>query len=341
MDELLRELLLVPGVSGCEERVRAVVGRHLPPGVTGGVDAMGNLVATLGGGDEAILFAAHMDEIGFVVSDVREDGFLRLKPVGGIDPRTVLGHVLRVVTREGELLGVVGVNPPHLMRDRAKEMGAVPEVTEMYVDIGAKSREEALALGVALLDFAVLEKAPCVVHGRRLVCRGLDDRIGCWILLKAMHRLREETFARKVHFAFTVQEEVGLRGAQVLARRMDLTHVFAVDSASAADYPMATRDLSPALLGGGACLRVFDNASIIPPAFTREIEGIARDAGIPCQVIFGGGGTDVGAFQYGGARSMPLGIPMRYTHAAVEMVDEGDVEATLDLVCALALRYGS
>jgi putative aminopeptidase FrvX len=339
MDELLRSLIEVPGIPGYEERVSALIANRLPGGVETGMDTVGNLVATLGSGEPEILFVAHMDEIGFVVSEVREDGFLKLKPVGGIDPRTVFGRALRIVTGEGEITGVAGVVPPHLMRDRAKEMGEIPAVTDLIVDIGAKSLAEAEGLGVRLLDFAVLHKSLHVLNGKLWCARGLDDRAGCYVLLRALERLKDETLKGRVHFAFSVQEEVGLRGARVLARQRPVAKAFAVDSASAADFPQGAADSSPAALGAGPCLRVFDQVAIIPRAFTGEIRELAAGAGIPLQVIFSGGGTDVGAFQPEGPQVMPLAFPLRYTHSAVEMVHEDDIGNLIDLVCLLAKRY--
>ena len=143
MDELLKELIVAPGAPGYEAGVRALVEARLPEGIATTTDAMGNLVATLGEGGPGVLFVAHMDEIGFVVSDVRDDGFLRLKPLGGVDPRTIFGRLVRIVTQEGELLGAVAVKPPHLMKEAVAEMKEVPPVTELYVDIGAASRAEA------------------------------------------------------------------------------------------------------------------------------------------------------------------------------------------------------
>ena len=330
MDALLRELIETPGISGYEDRVRALIAGHLTDPKT---DAMGNLVATIGGDGPALLFVAHMDEIGFVVSEVRKDGFLKLKPLGGIDPRTVFGRSLRIITRGGEITGVAGVVPPHLMRDRAKEMAEIPPVIDLVVDIGAGSREEALGLGVEILDFAVMHKQIHTLNEKYVCARGLDDRVGCYILLKAMERLGD--VAARVHFAFSTQEEVGLRGAGLLARTYPVEKAFAVDSVSAADFPGVRDDLGPAKLGAGPCLRVLDNAAIVSREFTKEIQAIAADAGIGLQVVFSGGGTDARAFQSEGPQIMPLTIPMRYTHSAVEMVHLDDVEQTIKLVCAI------
>lgn len=340
MDPLLQELLTVPGAPGYEALVRAVVEARLPASVVRTKDAMGNLVATLGEGEPATMFVAHMDEIGFVVSEVRPDGFLRLKPLGGVDPRTIIGRLLRVVTAKGQLLGAVTVRPPHLMRDPAAEMKEVPPVTELFVDIGAASRAEAEAMGVRILDFAVYEKEPRVINGRLCCSRALDDRAGCWVLLRSLAELVKKPPRGCVHFAFSVQEEVGLRGAALLARRHALDWAFAVDSVSAGDFPGLTPDQGPARLGEGSCLRVLDNATIIPPELWKEVAEVARGAGIRLQVVFSGGGTDAKPFQSEGPRVVSLAFPLRYTHSAVEMAHVGDLEETVKLVIALARHYG-
>jgi putative aminopeptidase FrvX len=339
MDPLLQELITVPGAPGYEAQVRALVEGRLPEGVVRTVDAMGNLVATLGEGEPGTMFVAHMDEIGFVVSEVREDGFLRLKPLGGVDPRTILGRLLRIVTEKGQLLGAVAVRPPHLMRDPAAEMKDVPPVTELHVDVGARSRAEAEAMGIRLLDFAVYEKEPKILNGRLVCARALDDRGGCFVLLKALAELAKRPPRGTVHFAFSVQEEVGLRGAALLARRFSLDWAFAVDSVSAGDFPGLTPDQGPARLGQGACLRVLDTATIIPPEIWKEVAEVARATGIRLQVVFSGGGTDAKPFQAEGPRVVSLAFPLRYTHSAVELAHMDDLLETVRLVVALARHY--
>jgi putative aminopeptidase FrvX len=340
LDGRLAHLLKTPGIPGAEDLVRETIRKWLPEDAV--TDAMGNLVATVGRHEPAIIFVAHMDEIGFVVSEVREDGFLKLKPLGGIDPRTVFGRAFRILTETAEITGVATVTPPHLMVDRAKEMGEVPAVIDLLIDVGASSRAEAEALGVRPLQIAVLRKGIHLLNGKYVCARGLDDRVGCYILLRAFEELskREEFLRRKVHFAFSVQEEVGLRGAQLLARKYPVEQAFAVDSVSAADFPGVRDDLGSARLGEGPCLRVLDNASIVPRGFIKRVEAIAEAASIPLQVVFTGGGTDARAFQGEGPHIMPLAIPMRYTHSAVEMVHLGDVEQTIKLVVAIAESAG-
>jgi putative aminopeptidase FrvX len=336
MDDSLRELIAVPGVSGREEAVRAWIESRLPDGAERSVDTMGNLTVSFGEGDADVLFIAHMDEIGFLVSEIRDDGFLRLRPLGGIDPRAMFGQALRIETANGILPGVITVVPPHLMRDRAKEMGDVPAISDWLVDVGASSGDEARALGFAVLDQAVPEKGVRVLNEKFWSARGLDDRVGCWILLQALSRFRPEG---RVHFVFSTQEEVGLRGAQLVARRLAPDYAFAVDSASAADFPGVGADLSPACLGAGAALRVVDSAAIMQRDFTQELEVLAAAESIPLQTIFCGGGTDVRSFQAEGSRCMALGIPLRYAHSMIETVHADDVEATIRLIGAIIGRY--
>lgn len=338
MEPLLEELLRVPGIPGYEDRVRALVRKRLPKGVAVTEDTMGNLVASLGEAPR-VMFVAHMDEIGFVVSEIREDGFLKLKPLGGIDPRTVFGQLLRVITSDGEVSGAITVKPPHLMKERATETKEVPPVTEFFIDIGAASRDEAKEMGVDLLDFAVLDKHVATLNGKFACARALDDRVGCYVQLKALERLAGDD-PPAAYFAFSVQEEIGLRGASRLARHHELDFAFAIDSTSTADFPGVSADLSPGRLGEGPCLRVLDNATVIPPAFRKELAALAAEAGIPLQIVFSGGGTDARPFQPEGPQVMSIGIPLRYTHSAVEMAHLDDIEKTIDFVCAVANRYG-
>ncbi|TET35901.1 MAG: M42 family peptidase [Planctomycetota bacterium] len=339
MYELLEKLIHVPGIPGYEHKVRELIAQSLPEGVETATDNMGNLIATIGNGDNAILFAAHMDELGFVITEVRDDGFLKIKPLGGTDPRTVFGRVLRIITETGEIKGAIGVKPPHLMTERDKDMNEIVKITDMVVDIGATDKAEAEKLGVGILDFAVIEKPFHILNEKFLCARALDDRLGCFIQIEAIKRLQKEKLSGKAHFAFTVQEEVGLRGATLIGRTHKLDMAFAIDSASSGDIPQARIDLGPAKLGKGAALRVLDNRVIIPPAFTKEIYAVAQEADIPCQIVFTGGGTDVAPIQTEGPRVIPLAFPLRYTHSAVEMVHADDVESITRLVCTIVKKY--
>ena len=338
MIELLRELIGVHGVTGYESGIREAIEAKLPEGVEKTVDNMGNLIATIGSGPGGIIFAAHMDELGLVVADIRDDGFLRLKSLGGIDPRVMAGRVLRIKTAKGEVKGVVGVKPPHLMVDRA-EMKEVTPFEKMYLDIGADSAGEARALGVDVLDPVTFEKTFEVLNGKYISARGLDDRAGCAIQIEAMKNLAALKLRKKVHFAFTVQEERGLRGAQLVGHKFEAEYCFAIDTASSGREPSSDRSMGPAVVGGGPALRVIDNRHISDPAFTAEVRAIAEKNEIPVQVVFTGGGTDAAAIEVQGPRSLPIAFPARYTHSPVELASLSDFENTVKLIAALVRHY--
>ncbi|MHC4608124.1 MAG: M42 family metallopeptidase [Planctomycetota bacterium] len=339
MLELLRELIGVHGITGYETDVRKCIEKKLPKGVKKTVDNLGNLVATVGSGPGGIIFAAHMDELGMVVADVRDDGFVRIKSLGGIDPRVMPGRVLRIKTKKGEVRGVVGVKPPHLMTPDRKEMKEVVPFEKMFLDIGAGSAKEAAKMGVEILDPVTFDKTFEVLNRKLVSARGLDDRAGCAILLEALKALGKRKPKKPVHFAFTVQEERGLRGAQLVGAKFEADYAFAIDTASSGLVPDGDRAMGQAVLGGGPAVRAIDNRQICDPAFVREIAGIAKRNRIPVQVVLTGGATDAAAFELQGPKSLPISFPGRYTHSPVETVHIDDLKNIVKLVVAIVRKY--
>ena len=339
MLELLKKLLEIPAISGYEDPVREFIKKEIPSALPTTTDNMGNLVATMGVGKKSMMFSAHMDELGFVVTEIMDSGFLRIRPVGGTDPRTLFGRALWIVTEKGKIPGVISVIPVHLMQDRAKETAFTPPITDFFVDVGASSKKEAEKLGINLLDFGTLQKHFNVLNKKFISCRGLDNRMGCVVLLEAMKRLARTKLKWNVHFAFSVQEEIGVRGAELLSRKYELDVAFAIDSASASDFPSARSDLSTAKLGRGPGLRVIDRVAMMPRKFTKELQALAKKVRIPCQIVATGGSTDARTFQVQGARTMPIAVPLRYTHTAVEMIHMGDLEDTVKFVVEIVKHY--
>jgi putative aminopeptidase FrvX len=341
MLELLRELVMVHGVTGYEAPIREAIEAKLPDGVEKTVDNLGNLIATIGSGPGGIIFAAHMDELGMVVADIRDDGFLKVKSLGGIDPRVMAGRVLRILTSKGEVKGVIGVKPPHLMYGDRSEMKEVVPFEKMYLDIGADSAEEARGMGVDILDPVTFDKTFEVLNGKYISARGLDDRAGCAIQILALRELDGQKLAKKVHFAFTVQEERGLRGAQLVGHSFEAQYAFAIDTASSGCEPSTDRSMGPAIVGGGPTLRAIDNRHISDPAFVREIKALAESKGIPVQVAFTGGGTDAAAIEVQGPKALPIAFPARYTHSPVELASLEDFENAVKLVVAIVEEYAA
>ncbi len=333
--ELLVELIKTPGVSGYEEPVRKLVGELVAD--TGGrlwKDAVGNLYLDFGGDGPTIVYAAHMDEIGLVVTDVTDDGLLRFRKIGGIEDRILPSMRVTVHTTAGDVPGVIGVAPPHLSLEQ-QQAQQVPPWHQLYIDIGASSRKEAEELGVRVMDPVTLDKNPTLmVRGRALASRAIDDRLGCAALVALAWRIADgEVKPRaRVVLAWTVQEEVGLRGALVAAQRVDADLAVAVDT-MACCRPEVT---GPARWGGGPIIRAMDNAYIADPGLVARLKSLAESRGLRVQVAPAGGGTDAAAFQRHGIRSIALTAPVKYTHSTVEMLNLEDARGLLDLLAAVA-----
>ncbi len=294
-------------MSGHEERVAGLIRES----VGGLLDDMGNVRA----GNGKVLFVAHMDEVGLLVTHVDSEGKVRFRKVGGV-PDQALPSQHVVVHGEADIPGVIGVEPPHFSKT---------DKQDLYIDVGASSPEEAAELGVTPFSPVTFLKAFREV-GKYLSSRAMDDRVGCWILMEAYKR------APDAAYAWTVQEEVGLVGAKALARSADVRAAIIVDTLACCN-PSITGNVRP---GGGPVLRVFDNYGPYPRKLASRIAEIARMHDIPIQVGGGGGGTDAAAFQQAGVPAIAIGIPNKYAHSSVEMVHVDDLRNTLRLVITLA-----
>ncbi|WP_297535097.1 M42 family metallopeptidase [Thermococcus sp.] len=327
--EELREITRIPGISGYEEKVREKIAEWLEPYADYTVDTIGNLIVELGEGELKGIFMAHMDEIGLLITGIRSNGKLTFRKVGGIDDRLLYGRHLDVVTENGKLDGIIGALPVHLNLER--KFDTVPW-NKLVIDIGAESREEAEKLGVKVLDYAVFKKHFAVLNDRYVSTRSLDDRFGVVALVEAIKDLVDHDLDGRWIFAFTVQEEVGLKGAKFLAESYSPKYAFAVDSfACCADITGDVR------LGGGAVIRAVDNSAIYTRRLARRVVEIASRNGIPLQIGVTGGGTDASAFQHK-SEVLALSVPIKYLHSEVETLHLGDLEALIKLIEAIALE---
>lgn len=320
MKELITKLSGIWGPAGNEEKIRAAIEEEIRPLVDDvRVDALGNLIATKKGrGGKKVMLSAHMDEIGLIITHIDDKGFLRFALVGGAS--TVVYYNQRVVFRSGRA-GVIGSERLDDIKDLKLE--------KLYIDVGATSKEEAQSL-VRIGDMASFE-SPGFSLGGRLVGKSLDDRVGCAILIQVARELKETP--HEVQFVFTVQEEVGLRGARTAAYSLNPDLGIAVDVTSVGDTPEARR--MDVKLGGGVAIKVKDAGLIVHPKVRTLLEGAAERAGIPHQFeVLEGGSTDAGAIHItrNGIPSGALSIPCRYVHSPVEMVEMGDVQAAVDLL---------
>jgi len=327
--EELREITQIPGISGYEEKVREKIGEWLEPYADYTVDTIGNLIVELGEGELKAIFMAHMDEIGLLITGIRPDGKLTFRKIGGIDDRLLYGRHLDVITESGKLDGVIGALPVHLNLER--KFDTVPW-NRLVIDIGAESREEAEALGVKVLDYAVFKKQFAVLNDRYVSIRSLDDRFGVVALVEAIKDLVDHDLDGKWLFAFTVQEEIGLKGAKFLAERYSPKYAFAIDSFACCNN--LTGDVR---LGGGAVIRAVDNSAIYTRRLARKVAEVASRNGIPLQVGVTGGGTDASVFQHK-SEVLALSVPIKYLHSEVETLHLGDLEALIKLIEAIAFE---
>lgn len=332
----LRHLVRLTGPSGSEEDVvRAVFRAASGLADRVEVDSFGNVIAVREAAEGArrLILAAHMDEVGFRVRQIGPDGFLRLEKVGGTDDRILPAQRVWVRTEKERLLGVIGTKSAHLLTD-ADRQRVVP-YPELYVDIGARSADEAAGMGARVGDPVgfVGDLAELGRGSGRYTGHALDDRAGCAVLLALLERYRDEPPPATLIVAFTVQEEVGLRGATAVARAFDADVALALDMTAAGDTPEVNG--GHLRLGQGPTIKVMDFSTLAHPAVRRGLLAAAQEGGIEVQQeLLRGIGTDAGALQHAG-KGIPAGavsVANRYTHSPVEVLDERDLEGALELL---------
>jgi putative aminopeptidase FrvX len=338
MKELLEEMIKVPGVSGYEEDIREYIrGKVAALGAEAKEDNIGNLVTIIGDKGPLVMFIAHMDELGLIVTKIDDDGSLRIRKVGGIDDRTLVGRVVEIKTQKGMVTGVLGLKPPHLMTE-SDDKKKVISWEEVRVDVGTRSKRETEKLGIRVLDPMVIKKDITYLTPDIICARAIDDRMGCAVLLDALEKLKDRKLPARMAFVWSVQEETELKGAKVAGFMYRPDYVFAVDTMTTTDAPKQGETYEKVCLGDGPAMRIFDNHAIASPKLRRLVEEVAKAAKIPLQYGSGGGTTDGSAVQEYGALMMALGIAMRYTHSPTECASIKDMENMSKLIVRLAER---
>ena len=341
--ELLKRLSEIDGVPGREEHVRELVRSELE-GLVDDVreDALGNLIAlrrgTGGDGARRVMLSAHMDEIGFMVKFVDEQGFVRLQNLGGFDHRNLFARNVMVWTRGGPLPGILSPagRPVHLAtpEDRKK----IPELREFFVDLGLSGEE--VKRQVRIGDPVTLEQ-PFREVGAYVTGKALDDRASVFVLIETLRSLREQPSRHDVYAVFSTQEEVGLRGAIVAAYSVDPELGIALDTTLAVDTPGTPADEAVTRTGAGVGIKVFDGSTISTHWLVDEFVTLAEERGIAYQLeVLPLGGTDAGAIQRSraGVPSITLSLPSRYVHTVTESIHKQDLRAELDLLLAYLTR---
>jgi len=322
--ELIRKLTEAWGPSGYEHQVRALIREEVEDLADEiRVDGLGNLICRVGDGGTRVMVAAHMDEIGVMANYTEPNsGYLRFTNIGGLLYTTLHGSRVRF---EDGTIGVIGAQDAF-----GKGRTHAPDVDHFFIDVQDENG------GV------VPEGSPAGFwremqqRGNRIIAKSLDDRIGCVVAIEAMRRLRETGTPNEIYFAFTVQEEVGVRGAKVAAHAIDPDVGIALDITATGDE-IQNRKMA-VKLGGGAAIKVHDTSLIVPKAIVNWMVERAQADDIPYQrELLVGGGTDAGAIQISraGVPSGCISIPTRFVHTTSETVDLGDVEACIDLLTGL------
>lgn len=337
--EVLRDLCDAYGISGYESGVRRLFESHLKNvSETTLRDRSGSIVGVKTGDSSGpkVLIAGHLDEIGFMVTHITEEGFLKFQTIGGWWSQVVLSQRVVVQTRNGELLGVTGSKPPHILP--ASERNKVVEMKDVFVDIGAFSKDEAEAMGVRPGD-AIVPYAPFtqMANPKMYVSKALDNRLGCATSLGVLTELQGQSHPNIVYAGATVQEEVGLRGAKTLAHVVNPDIAISIDVGIAGDTPGISDDERAHLAdaGKGPLLMIYDGSMIPNNRFRDYVLDTASTHGIPIQMeSLNGGGTDAGAFHLHGmgVPSVNIGFATRYIHSHNAIVHEDDYLHAIQLV---------
>lgn len=333
--QLLADLCGIDGVSGHEKAVREYILEQLHNSQTPidviQTDNMGNLLVHLVGKEKAnhiVQFDAHMDEVGFIITGIGDDGFLRFDTIGGIDSRALFGHRVRI----GAQKGVIGGKAAH--QCSGDETKKVPSVGNLTIDIGAKNREEAEKL-VKIGDVGTFDNALAWIGEDAFLGKAVDDRVGCMLLLE----LAKQQPVRDIWLSFSVQEEIGLRGAGIATEAIHPDYAVAIDATTAADVAGNSPDQSVCFVGQGAVVSFADRVTLYDPELYRRIRSLADKKGIPTQTkTMVAGGNNAGAMQgrHTGVHMTAVSLPCRYIHSSACLGRMQDVQAMYDLLVLLS-----
>lgn len=340
--QLLKELTEVNGVPGYEAPVRAVVRKYMESLGELSQDKIGSVICKKTGADAStrVMLAGHMDEIGFMVKQISAEGFIKFLPLGGWFDQVLLGQRVIIQTQKGDVIGVIGAKPPHLLP--ADEREKVVKRKDMYIDIGATSKEEVEASGVRLGD-PIVPRSDFVemATGNTYLSKAFDDRVGTALVISALRAFKDRPHPNTIFGVATVMEEVGIRGATTSVRAVDPDVAIVLESDIAGDVPGIKPDESSIKLGQGPTVVIFD-ARMIPNLRLRDLVlSTANELGIPIQIsAIEGGATDGGAIHLHnlGVPTVVLGVAARHIHSHSSIIHRADYDNAVKLLVALIER---
>ena len=330
---LLKELCIANGVSGNEQSIRDIILKEVKAYVKDiKVDALGNILVFKKGKNQAktkLMISCHMDEVGFIVKYITDDGFIKFDSVGGIDTKVICGK--RVCIGENKINGVIGVKPIHLLKDEEKDKKI--KIYNLYIDIGANNKEDALK-HINIGDFIYFE-SDFSIDGDIIKGKALDDRAGCFILINMLkNEIEYDTY-----FAFLVQEEIGLHGATTAAYQINPDASIVVDATTAADIAGVDDKNQVCKLKKGAVISFMDKSTIYDKEYFNKALSLAKEHNIEVQIKQAVvGGNDAGAIHKSraGVRTIAVSLPCRYIHSPLGMITKEDLTSTQKIVEKLA-----
>ncbi len=329
---LFEKVCQTPGTSGFEHRIRNLIVEEIRDLVDDySIDNMGNLIAfRKGDSDKRVMSAAHMDEIGFLVKHIDDNGFIRFQTIGGFDPKTLTAQKVIVHGTE-DLVGVMGTKPIHVMSDEERKQ--LPKAKDYYIDLGL-SKEEVQQY-VSLGD-PITRKGEFLQMGNHLSCKSLDNRASVYALIHALRDLKGHTLPYDFYAVFSVQEEVGLRGAASAAHQLDPDFGIALDTTIAFDTPGSAPQDQITKLEDGTAIKVMDSATICDHRMVQYLKKAASDAGLTYQMeVLSGGATDTAMLQRMGKQGAIAGaisLPIRNMHQVIELINKDDLSNSVKLL---------
>jgi len=335
--DILEKLSDANGVTGREDQVRNLMKKYLKPYVDEiKEDKLGNLIAFKKGKKNAatVMIAAHMDEVGLMIKNVKKKGFLQFTKIGGMDDRILLAQKVIVHTDKGTLTGVIGSKPIHIQKE--EERKKVIDADMLFIDVGAKDKEEAEKMGIKVGDVVSFDTKFVRINSNVVLGKAFDDRVGCAMIIETLRRLPKVDC--NVYVVGTIQEEVGLRGATIAAFQIKPDVGIALDASVAGDMPGVGEGEAPAKMGEGPVVTVADAGLIAHPKVLRLIIDSAKQNKIPYQLETGiRGATDAAriALSREGVPSGVVSVPVRYIHSPVAILNLDDVEKAVELVVSM------
>lgn len=336
--KLLKKICELPGAPGFENRIRDFIKGQLE-GIVDDmeVDAMGNLVAIRKGEtDQCLMLAAHMDEISFIVTGIDDSGFIRFHTLGGFDPKTLTAQRV-IVHGKKDIIGVMGCKPIHIMTP--EERNKVVQIKEYFIDTGMSADEvkEIVSIGDPITrERELIEMGDCVNS------KSIDNRVSVFIQLETLKRLKGKKLPYDVYAVFTVQEEIGLRGAIAASSAINPDYAINLDTTIANDIPGAASHEMITKMGEGTAIKIMDRMTVCDQRMVRYMKQVAAEENIKHQVeVLTMGGTDTAGMQrhaIGGSIAGAISIPTRYIHQVIEMAHKTDIETSIDLLYHCILK---